>query len=122
MMVTRTHVDERLMDLGTQIMAAFDDYHNAVMDQLKAGGDLRAAEVDLEATQDAILLDPEFSLVAKNETTRAAHLRAQTETQYLAHRAAESQYTRARLIATDRLELLHTLRALSTMFGGVPHV
>jgi hypothetical protein len=105
--------------LAEQVMNAFDDYHRAVMDQLQAGDALRAAEMDLEATQDAVILDDKLN--GKNAETRAAQLRGVTEHQYLAHRAAESQYTRARMITTDRHELLKTLRALSSLLSGTSH-
>jgi hypothetical protein len=107
--------------LAEQVMNAFDDYHNAMMAQMQAGDDLRAAEVDLEATQDAVILNTEWPLDGKNAEVRGAQLRGRTEHQYLAHRAAESQYTRARMVTTDRHELLKTLRAISSLLSETSH-
>jgi hypothetical protein len=107
--------------LAEQVMNAFDDYHRAVMDQLQAGDVLRNAETDLEAAQDAVILNTDWPLDGKNAEVRGAQLRGRTEHQYLAHRAAESQYTRARMVTTDRHELLKTLRALSSLLSGTSH-
>jgi hypothetical protein len=106
--------------LADQIMAAYDQYQSTLEAQNVAIYDLRTAEMDLEAAQDAVLLD-EGSLDGKNAEIRAAQLRARTERQYLECRAADLRLQQARIRTTARYELLRTLRALSSLLSGTSH-
>lgn len=121
---TRQEIPEMLRggaigELVNQIMAAYDVYQDAMEEQISAGDDLRTAEINLESFQDRVLLDGQLD--GKNAETRAAQLRTLTDDQYVAHQLAEARYQRARLVTTQRYELLRTLRAISSLTSGTSH-
>lgn len=118
---TREQMAQEMADQAIQLMNAFDQYHDAVVEQTKWIDDLVNSEIDLEATQDAIILDPEGPIDGKNAEIRAAQLRAATEDKYLIHRHLELTVQQGRMHVADRLELLRTMRALSAMISGTSH-
>ena len=110
-----------MKELADAIMAVYDAYEQSGRTRMKTADDLRTTEMDLEATQDAILLDPDGPIDGKNAEIRAAQLRARTEDQYLGYLAAKNRYQQAVMDYELRYELLRTMRCLSSIHSGTSH-
>lgn len=107
--------------LADSIMATYDAYRQGMMTRMNVLDRLRESEMELEAVQDAVLLDPDVPLDGKNETIRGAQLRARTEDQYLTHEGVKKEYQRATMEVELRYELLRTMRCLASLQSGTSH-